>query len=1620
MSLTVPRFILKNKTDTNPQTNADLNQSSWRHLYENLNTEYTNGPSFDSVDKYTQLPWLTLYKHHRDLLQIKLVTTIGYVQSHDGTNLKTEATFIKGFPLMLQGPISQFNNKNLITSDYWENNWPFYKEHVEDFSGNLTNYVSDWSNFSAGDSKVIPEMGNPASIRNLIILDLKDDAFVLKTNGKDQKKFYDTSATKPINYNGKERPEYLVVRLDSAVEESSFAYYKQNQDISQNGVVTINENFSSGSIPTSNTDPDRLIVYNYVYSGFVISPYDFMAAFTTDYLRGILSINNEPTAGYINKNLNNVNSPDVIQVNSKFFSETHDPKDGWDNSRKNRHEQIKTPFYYNFFLQEPPLSVKDISSNDNVNDRFITINYSATALAPEKTNSNNSTNAYFIEKLFWSSLTSPRHTQYSGNVNNNKGEKIFIGNYLRINEVDASYNSQTSQRVFINSNADYMPEKRITSNRGTGPGYADYEASFEACGYIERQIGTGSSIQYTGKNELNMCRKTLTPYYFPGYNEPSQYNKYAFNWSDPTKTWNELAGENGGSLTDEYGIKTTTDAIDISNCQVIEFRRLVDFKQETEISVDFELNNVFGAKFNNNGKKTITFLDGRRFLNNTIDNKYFSNDNTAPIWKNGLQIWDNNAFYHSSSNARSISQFENNRDKFRVYWNHPTTPNNMVGAGNREKKIYVIDIACGSYDVSENWITISHRYTGTNGSVDTFLPHSWDDHKSIFKFKANVYQIKINQSDINGNISRENGEFLNFNLDGNQQLVSIYNEPRLLGPVDINTNLTGDERPLFGYFNFYGITSSEFLGGEDWHRGGGTNNEGEEPIRINYWLTKVLTNIEPSERNRLLKSPYYLLSNSSRFKGDYQDVSNLYFNSNLFYGATNFAFSNVFAKTSQTDVYTGKNDNNRDVLFVDKTSGPNKPSWRPTSYKTHGLDITRFSQDREENGVTNQRFFVDKTGVEIFNGTLFGKFGVNNRTYNRTTDNEPPCIELNEEITLTGNQKTFKPSCLNFYKVAFVASQKNLFISDYWEWNERLVSITIPAESYNGIIPVGLDIQDRSMNNRYNVYNWKANNIPSNLYPTTNVHTPQRAYENQSLINFSIEVSTISFNISHLLINTWSGNIRTDTKNLDQTAIVGLSSFANSSGQYDIIYGSPKLTIAGGLSVSPSININPVYLNFNIHGQINIATDKTLGTTSEDEKSKAPSEVKEANNQLIEFPSSLFGKVYGASGTHYYGGWFGVEVRDGYDTIVNHTGRKGIFVPLTQNGVIPSDRFYSTTDFSGNILSRDPTDITINSTIYPGDGGFRKEEQKFPLELLFCYPFTIPSTVAQPQNLTTLYANSDNVSTSTTFDRYKGYKRFSKLYAVKIKGDDIEQTNINFRNRTIFPETILINCVELPPPVQVNNFNDMLAGDNTFVKLVWKGYNFDYSQGDFRSQLGNVGNIIWKIERFQTQLEIKKKIFEGIIEPDGGNNDNGFNLSTYTYIDKNIRIYDKYTYTVSGTFVYDFLRTKTDINKYTLELPFGSFSTQELIVCKNNKFEFGRYNTTSTNLKLFRPLLINKKGGQKDEYGKQTAGGVCLGNIFSGSTRISSSQNIYANTTNQTTKKQTYVLLSKQQFRPFR
>ena len=57
-------------------------------------------------------------------------------------------------------------------------------------------------------------------------------------------------------------------------------------------------------------------------------------------------------------------------------------------------------------------------------------------------------------------------------------------------------------------------------------------------------------------------------------------------------------------------------------------------------------------------------------------------------------------------------------------------------------------------------------------------------------------------------------------------------------------NIYTNSRPIFGYFNFFGLTSSEFLGGVDWHRGLNpqSNISGKVPGAINLCLTKILNN----------------------------------------------------------------------------------------------------------------------------------------------------------------------------------------------------------------------------------------------------------------------------------------------------------------------------------------------------------------------------------------------------------------------------------------------------------------------------------------------------------------------------------------------------------------------------------------------------------------------------------------------------------------------------------------------------------------------------------------------------------------------------------------------------------
>ena len=272
-SLSVPKFKIENKVNyTVPETETEsnsLNKESWRYLYDRTNDisnvpqdpQFENSNSTTEQDHTKQLPWLTLYKTHKDLLQVRLVTTIGYVEDQSSNYIPT---FIKGFPLMLQGPNTQFNDKNNIPEKAWENNWPEYKKNVEDFSGNLNSSLSN--SWLAEGGQVITDMsGN----KNLIILDLNHNDFVLKNKNKDQIKFKSNllpSNSQGVdgirdNFNGKHRPDYLVIRIDSAVEETTFAYYMNATTLLAPGVVR--NNVSGFNSSTSNGK--FLKVFNYVY-----------------------------------------------------------------------------------------------------------------------------------------------------------------------------------------------------------------------------------------------------------------------------------------------------------------------------------------------------------------------------------------------------------------------------------------------------------------------------------------------------------------------------------------------------------------------------------------------------------------------------------------------------------------------------------------------------------------------------------------------------------------------------------------------------------------------------------------------------------------------------------------------------------------------------------------------------------------------------------------------------------------------------------------------------------------------------------------------------------------------------------------------------------------------------------------------------------------------------------------------------------------------------------------------------------------------------------------------------------------------------------------------------------
>ena len=129
--------------------------------------------------------------------------------------------------------------------------------------------------------------------------------------------------------------------------------------------------------------------------------------------------------------------------------------------------------------------------------------------------------------------------------------------------------------------------------------------------------------------------------------------------------------------------------------------------------------------------------------------------------------------------------------------------------------------------------------------------------------------------------------------------------------------------------------------------------------------------------------------------------------------------------------------------------------------------------------------------------------------------------------------------------------------------------------------------------------------------------------------------------------------------------------------------------------------------------------------------------------------------------------------------------------------------------------------------------------------------------------------------------------------------------------------------------------------------------------------------------------------------------------------------YDKYKYTISAICYWTGIKDLLDndgINTDNIVYPsfnITGFTTPVYFICKNNRFPYGRFNTTATNLKLYRPLLL-RTVGQRDQFGN-VIGGDCSvvqktrPNVLSDG---GSNNNIYINTADQMTRKETFKRLS--------
>lgn len=302
-------------------------------------------------------------------------------------------------------------------------------------------------------------------------------------------------------------------------------------------------------------------------------------------------------------------------------------------------------------------------------------------------------------------------------------------------------------------------------------------------------------------------------------------------------------------------------------------------------------------------------------------------------------------------------------------------------------------------------------------------------------------------------------------------------------------------------------------------------------------------------------------------------------------------------------------------------------------------------------------------------------------------------------------------------------------------------------------------------------------------------------------------------------------------------------------------------------------------------------------------------------------------------------------------------------------------------------------------------------------------------------DINSIFSNT-NDNADKTISTEKNPTQYNGIYYYDVSIG--QSSNEKLVNYNVFPGKILVNLVEMPD-ITNKDTTIGLSSDNREITLTWPRYYYDSSQGE----------ITWTIVRKDMASFKEVTRTYNINSPEINYvNDN------VIFIDREIRRFDKYRYTVSGVLNFSSFITVNGVPKnYNLSLNIEPFTLNDIFVCfgYTRRFPFGRFNTTTTNLKLFVPKLLRTNinpttkelfrnqllltnpvpPGVTEEYHLENnitawpgGRGACTNangeqETF-GRTLTQTSENIYANTSNNLSRKQIYNLLSKSRFRPDR